>query len=114
LVLSGVPEIASRDGRVQIVAPGDTSAEGLVQKTRCVLDILGKHLAELRVSWDQATAINLYGVHDFHPLMESTLLPAIGAGSRAGVTWHYSRPPVTGLELEIDAWAVSRDERLIP
>jgi hypothetical protein len=113
-ILSGVPEIASRDGRVRIVAPGDTSLNGLVQKTQCVLDILRKHLAELRLSWDQATAINLYAVHDFHPLMESTLLPAIGAGSRAGVTWHYSRPPVTGLELEIDAWSVARDEILKP
>jgi hypothetical protein len=35
-VMSGVPEIASRDGAVKIVAPGDTSPEGLRQKTQCV------------------------------------------------------------------------------
>ena len=45
--------------------------------------------------------------------MASTLLPALGAGSRSGITWHYSRPPVTGLELEIDGWAVPRDENFV-
>jgi len=111
-VLSGVPEIASRDGAVKVVAPGDTSAEGLRQKTQCILDILARHLTELRLGWDQATAINLYGVHDLHPLMGSTILPAFGTGARSGITWHYARPPVSGLELEIDGWSVLRDEYL--
>jgi len=111
-VLSGVPEIASRDGGVRVVAPGDTSVEGLRQKTQCIFEVLARHLAELRLSWEQATAINLYTVHDLYPLMASTLLPAVGAGSRSGINWHYSRPPVTGLELEIDGWAVLREENL--
>ena len=112
-VLSGVPEIASRDGAIKVVAPGHTSAEGLRQKTQCILDILARHLAELQLSWDQATAINLYGVHDLHPLMESIILPAFGAGSRNGITWHYSRPPVIGLELELDGWSVLREEYVV-
>jgi hypothetical protein len=112
-VLSGVPEIASRDGAVKVVAPGDISLEGLRQKTECILDILARHLAELQLSWDQATAINLYGVHDLHPLMASTILPAVGTGARSGITWHYSRPPIAGLELEIDGWSVLRDEYLV-
>jgi hypothetical protein len=39
------------------------------------------------------------------------LLPAL-AGAPRGLTWHYARPPVIGLELEIDGWAVTREENL--
>jgi hypothetical protein len=112
-VLSGVPEIASRDGALKVVAPGDTSLEGLRQKSGCILEILARHLAELGGSWAQAAAINLYGVHDLHPLMASTILPALGLGALSGIGWHYARPPVAGLELEIDGWAVRRTEYLI-
>jgi hypothetical protein len=113
-VLSGVPEIASRDSGVKIVAPGDTSVEGLRQKTACILDILDRHMAELELKWSQATAVNLYAVHDLHPLMASMVLPAIGEATRRGITWYYARPPVNGLEVEIDACAVIREEILRP
>jgi hypothetical protein len=112
-VLSGVPEIASRDGATKVVAGGDTSLEGLRQKSVCILEILARHLAELGQSWAQAAAINVYGVHDLHPLMASTMLPALGLGALSGINWHYARPPVTGLELEMDGWAVRRSEYLI-
>jgi hypothetical protein len=111
-VLSGVPEIVSRDGAVQVIAPGDTSTQGLRLKLECIFAILARHIAELRANWEQATAINIYGVHALHPLMQSTILPALGAGSRTGLTWHYSRPPVAGLELEFDGWAAAREENL--
>lgn len=111
-VVSGVPEIASREGGMRVIAPGDTSTDGLRQKTAGVLEVLARHLADLRVSWAQATAINLYAVHDLYPLFTSTLLSAVGAGAHCGLNWHYSRPPVTGLEIEIDAWAVLREENL--
>ncbi|HLW70020.1 MAG TPA: hypothetical protein VKS22_05305 [Candidatus Binataceae bacterium] len=111
-VLSGVPEIASRDGGIKVVAHGDTSVDGLRQKTACILEVLGRHLDELQLTWSQATSVNLYGVHDLHPLMASLILPTIGEAARRGITWHFARPPVTGLELEIDACAVLREEIL--
>ncbi len=109
-LISGVPEIASRDGTVSIVAANDISPEGLRQKTECVLQIMGRHIAELAISWEQATTLNLYAVHDLHPLLPSLILPAIGAASQVGVTWHHARPPVSGLEIEIDAWSVVQEE----
>src|SRR5689334_10901699 len=51
-VLSGVPEIASREGGVQIVARGDTSAGGLRQKLECIMQVLSAHLSELKLSWE--------------------------------------------------------------
>ena len=108
-VVSGVPEIASRDGGVQIVARADTSAEGMRKKTECVMEVIGARLAEMQVGWHDATAINLYTVHDAYPLMTAVILPAIGRGAHAGITWHFSRPPVSGLEIEIDVHAVRQE-----
>jgi hypothetical protein len=109
-VISGVPEIASRDGAVRIIAPNDTTPQGLREKTGCILEILSRHIGELGASWDQATAVNLYAIHNLHPLLTPLILPAIGAASRIGITWQHARPPVTGLEIEMDAWSVARAE----
>ena len=105
-VLAGAPEIASREGGVQIVARGDTSPEGLGRKLECILEVLSAHLAEMNLTWEMATAVNLYTVFDVHPLMATVLLPRLGVASHAGLTWHHARPPVSGLELEVDARAV--------
>jgi hypothetical protein len=105
-VLSGVPEIASREGGVQIVARGDTSPNGLRQKLECILQVLSAHLADMKLTWELATAVNVYTVFDIYPLLAPQLLPRLGTGSHAGITWHYARPPVSGLDAELDARAV--------
>ena len=85
-VLAGVPEVASREGgKREIVAAGDVSLEGLRRKSACVLEALGGLLREMKLGWSEASAVNLYTVHDLHPLFASDLLPALGDG---GVSWH--------------------------
>jgi hypothetical protein len=111
-VLSGAPEIASRDGGVQIVARGDVSIDGLRQKLDCILQVLGAHLSEMKLNWAMATALNVYTAFDLHPLLATALLPVLGPASHAGLTFHHARPPVSGLDLEIDARAV-RTELII-
>jgi hypothetical protein len=108
-VLSGAPEIASREGAVQIVARGDTTPDGIRRKTECIVEVLGRHLAEMSLGWQAASAINLYAVHEMRAALAEVLLPALGSAAHCGITWHYSRPPVTGLEVEIDARATRTD-----
>ncbi len=109
-VLSGAAEMrVGEGGKRELVASGDTSADGIRRKLGCVIEALTGHLRELNISWDLATAVNLYTVHDVHRALASTLLPSIGVAAQVGVNWHYSRPPVTGLEVEIDAHAVRRE-----
>jgi hypothetical protein len=109
-VLSGAAEMrVGEGGRRELVAAGDTSAEGIRRKLECVIEGLNGHLRELEMSWDQATTVNLYTVHEVHHVISSMLLPAIGLAAQVGVNWHYSRPPVIGLEVEIDAHAVRRE-----
>ena len=112
-VLSGAAEMRQgAGGRRELVASGDTSAEGIRRKLECVIEVLTGHLRELQIGWDLATTVNLYTVHEVHHTLASTLLPALGAAARLGLNWYYARPPVTGLEVEIDAHAVRRESIL--
>jgi hypothetical protein len=109
-VLSGAAEMRiGEDGKRELVAAGDTSGEGIRRKLECVIEGLSGHLGELEISWDQATTVNLYTVHEVHHVIASVLLPAIGLAAQVGMNWHYSRPPVIGLEVEIDAHAARRE-----
>ena len=114
-VLAGVPEIASRQGaKREIVAAGDVSLEGLRRKQQCVLQVLGALLDEMKLQWSEASAVNLYTVHDLFPLFERELLSALGPAAYRGVRWHYARPPVVGLEIEIDGYAARQELVLEP
>jgi hypothetical protein len=109
-VLAGVPEIASRQGsKREIVAAGDVSRDGMRRKIACVLETLGGLLQEIGRGWNDASAVNLYTVQDAHPLLAGALLPALGAAGQRGIRWHYARPPVIGLELEIDGYSACRE-----
>ncbi len=109
-VLAGAGEVKSMSGgKMEIVAGDDVSASGLTQKTKFVLDRLGEHLAEMKMTWADATAVNLYTVHNAYLVFASTILPAIGIAAQRGITWQYSRPPVDAMHLEIDAHATMRE-----
>jgi len=93
-----------------IVAHGDLSPSGLQAKARWVLDAMERRLAELDASWRDVTAAQVYTVHDLHPVLRDQIIPRAGNGG--GLTWHYCRPPIEGLEFEMDVRAVAV-ERLL-
>jgi len=93
-----------------IVARGDTSPAGLRAKARWVLDMMQARMRGLGVGWDAATATQAYTVHDLHPFFGDEIV-ARGA-ARTGLTWHYCRPPITGLEYEMDARGVALERVL--
>ncbi len=106
-VLAGAGEVKSMRGNdLEFIAGSDVSTAGLTQKTKFVMGLLTERLGEMKMAWSDATAVNLYTVHDAHPVIASTILPAIGTAAQRGITWHYSRPPIIAMELEIDAHAV--------
>ena len=86
-----------------IVARGDVSPRGLRQKADWVLAMMRQRLTGLGARAEDATVTQVYTVHDIHPLM-----PAIAAlAPQASVTWHYCRPPIAGLDYEMDLRAVA-------
>jgi hypothetical protein len=88
-----------------IVARGDVSAAGVIAKARCVLDTMERRMAGLGVSWRNATATQVYSVHDIHAVLGKEILPRAGNGG--GLTWHYCRPPIEELEYEMDVRGVA-------
>ena len=91
----------------RIVRRGDVSPAGMREKARHVLGEMERRLAAFGFGWPAVSATQLYTVHDIHPLMADEIV-ARGA-AQAGLTWHYARPPVQGLDFEMDVRGLSRE-----
>jgi hypothetical protein len=111
-VVAGSGECPEGQGNYKdhVIAPGDVSPEGLKTKAQWVLDEMERRMATLGQSWASTTAAQVYTVFDLHPFLE-TEITRRGAG-RGGLTWHYCRPPVSGLDYEMDCRGV-RNERVV-
>ena len=96
--------------RDKTIRHGDTSPDAIGEKARYVLDVMEKRMAALGGNWGSTTAVQVYTVHDLHPFLGPQIV-ARGA-ARHGLTWHFCRPPVIGLEYEMDCRAVA-SERVI-
>ena len=91
-----------------VVRRGETSLDALTEKTRFVLGLMDGRVRGLGASWDEVTTVDVYTVHDFAPLMASLIVPHTG-NARRGVCWHYTRPPITSIEYEMDARGCRRE-----
>ena len=109
-VVAGCAEAAEGGATYHIVAAGDTSPAGMREKAAFVLGDLESRMAALGTTWADATATHVYSVQDIHPFFADEIVRR--GAARAGLTWHYARPPVAGLEYEMDCRGVS-DERVI-
>ena len=105
-VVAGSGECPEGKGsyREHTVALGDVSVDGLRRKAEWVLAEMTRRMAVLGQGWNDVTAAQLYTVHDIHPILASTLAPS--GAMRAGLAWHYCRPPVVDLEFEMDCRGV--------
>jgi hypothetical protein len=93
--------------RESIVRYGDTSPEGIRDKVRHVVVEMRRRMRALGAGWQDATAVQAYTVHDIGPLMHAEFV-APGA-ARAGLVWHWCRPPVVGIEFEMDVRGVGTE-----
>lgn len=87
-----------------IVARGDLSPEGLAAKAAYVLRTMRARCAGLGGDWAALTAAQVYTIHDIHPLLGSHF--AAEGLTRLGLDWHVCRPPIAGLEFEMDVRGV--------
>ena len=83
-----------------VVRPGDTSAEGMREKARAVLGEMERRMGLLGFSWREATAAQVYTVHPVHSFLADEIVRR-GAAEH-GISWHFCRPPVVGLDYEMD------------
>jgi hypothetical protein len=112
-VVAGSAEAPEGKGHYgdHIVRRGDISPEAMLEKARWVLGEMERRMASLGFAWPDITAAQLYTVHDPHPFLAAEL--AARGVMRAGLTWHWVRPPVVHLEYEMDVRGV-RQELVLP
>lgn len=111
-VIAGSGEAAEghKDYRSVTVRAGETTPDAILEKARWVLDEQERRMAVLGATWRDVSDTQVYTVHDIHPFMGSELVRRGAAAG--GITWQYCRPPVAGLEYEMDCRCVST-ERVI-
>lgn len=93
--------------RDYIVRRGDTSPEGLREKVRYVLAEMERRLGALGFSWDDAVSTQAYTVHDIGALVREEIAGRGAAGG--GLEWHLARPPIVGLDYEMDVRGAARE-----
>lgn len=106
-VVSGSGEAAEGKGssRDNTIAYDDTSPEGMVKKGLWVLGEMERRMGLLGQGWARTTGVQAYTVHPL-PAALATEMAARGV-LRHGLTWQDCRPPVQGLEFEMDCRAIA-------
>ena len=97
---------ASYAGRT--VRYGETSPEAMHEKARFVLAQMERRLALLGMNWAATTATQAYTVYDLYPFLAEEIVRR--GAARSGLTWHFCRPPVRGLEFEMDCRGIGAEE----
>ncbi len=77
------------------------------EKAIFVLGEMERRLGLLGRSWSDTTASQVYTVHDLYPFFADEIVRR--GAARAGLTWHLCRPPVRGLEYEMDCRGVAAE-----
>jgi len=108
-VIAGGAELGGGSGSYaeRIVRYRDLSPEGLKEKVRFTTRQQESRMEEFGFGWKDATAVQAYTVHDFHPVIVEELVRR--GATRPGLTWHFARPPVIDLEFEMDCRRVMRE-----
>ena len=108
-VIAGGAELRGGDGTYpeRIVRYKDLSPDAMKEKVRFTVGSMEERLGEFGFGWRDATAVQAYSVHDFHPVVADELVRR--GAMRSGLTWHFARPPVVDLEFEMDCRRVARE-----
>lgn len=96
-----------------VIRAGETSVDALQEKAAYVMSMMQARLNGLQVDWSGVTSVDVYTVHALQPHLESTILAPMKDSMLHGVHWFYSRPPISGLEFEMDLRGVRHELRLV-
>jgi hypothetical protein len=102
-VVAGAGELPEGSGDAEdVVRRGECSAAAMREKARFVMGLMEGRLNQLGVAWRDVTVSEIYTVHDIRPFLSDEVLSSLDEGGVHGITWHYSRPPIDGIEYEMD------------
>jgi hypothetical protein len=104
---SGEAREGGTNYRDRTVRYGETGPDAMREKACFVLGEIERRLGLLGFGWGSTTATQAYTVHDLHPFLADEIVRR--GAARAGLTWHFARPPVHGLEFEMDCRGVASE-----
>ena len=93
--------------RERIIRADDTSAEGMREKVGAVVAEMERRLRLLGFTWRDAFSTQAYTVQNIGHLVGEAL--AARGACEAGLNWTYARPPIVGLEFEMDVRRIASD-----
>lgn len=100
-VISGVPEPPGTKG-------------GLPVFWKAIVEAIDANMTALGVSWADVTETQIYGTRADHDLFSEGGLPHLAELVRPGLRWHFSRPPIDDLNLEIDVRGLASESWVWP
>jgi hypothetical protein len=63
-----------------------------------------RRMASFGVGWQDVSMTQLYTLYDVHSFIENEIVRR--AAMPRGLLWHFARPPVAGLDYEMDVRGV--------
>ena len=108
-ILAGGGEARPGKGsyRDRIVRVDDASPEGLREKVIYVIEEMERRLHALGFGWGDVVTTQAYTVHNIGHLVGEQL--AKRGAMAGGLVWYYARPPVLGLDFEMDVRGAARE-----
>ena len=97
---AGSAEARYSGGSYTVVRLGDQSPDGMREKARFVLGDMERRMTVLGFGWADVTAAQVYTIYDIRQFLADEIVRR--GAVRSGLTWHYARPPVQGLDYEMD------------
>ena len=109
-IVAGAGELRDRaQGPDGIVRRGDTSSKAMAEKARFVMGIMQDRLRGLGGDWSRVSAIEVYTAMPVDSAMLDEILRPAGPAAIHGLRFFPSRPPIQGLEVEVDMRGVARE-----
>jgi hypothetical protein len=93
-----------------IIRVGDTSSEAMIEKASFVMDLMETRLYGLGANWSEVTAVDIYTIHALERILPNVILKRIGSAAALGVRWFFSRPPIVGIEFEMDLRGIRTED----
>lgn len=90
-----------------IVRYGETSLDAMREKVRFVVGEMERRLKALGFGWRDAISTQAYTVQDIGALVGEEIVKK--GAAPGGLAWHFCRPPVVGLEYEMDVRGAARE-----
>jgi hypothetical protein len=72
-----------------------------------VLGVMEQRMAALGFGWTEVTATQVYTIFDIYSFLADEIVRR--GACPAGLTWHFARPPVQGLDFEMDVRGVAHE-----